>query len=72
MSPPRCVLQGVASEGHFYCVFRAGCRRDPAEDSGSGLGCNEPTCTDKGTIQKPQPSEPGRCREAWRMLADFR
>lgn len=68
---PPCVLIGMASvfseRASSVMLLRT---------SGSGLGCNKPTFTDKGTIRKPQPRERGgrwqeACKPRTPMLAAF-
>ncbi|XP_053746107.1 uncharacterized protein LOC109272265 [Panthera pardus] len=58
MSRPLCVLMGVAAGSEFGCVFRTAGR------TAAQRYIQKTTWTYTGTLQKPQPDEPGRCQEA--------
>lgn len=61
-------FQGVHSpacaDGEYFCASRVGCQCAAAVLFWAWLRWNGPTVSHKGAIQKPQPSEPGRCEEA--------
>lgn len=60
----RGVHSPACADGEYFCASRVGRQCAAAVLFWAWLRWNGPAVSDKGAIQKPQPSEPGRCQEA--------